>query len=129
MDHDANLMKRLRLAIGSLLGGRCRRLRRVGSKTAPPAGSACRALCVHDRHGSNHHRPNAKRNLPDGVRTLPEWTLDAGYSTMNLEILPESFGTKEVDKRDWNFASAEEDSDSANPLEQRKQEKKPKKQP
>jgi arylsulfatase A-like enzyme len=53
--------------------------------------------------GAHQHRTPAKKPLPDGVHTLPEWMRAAGYFTGNLRTLPQSFGFSGAGKTDWNF--------------------------
>jgi len=55
-------------------------------------------------HNHRSHRDDGYR-LPPGVRLISDWMRDAGYFTLNIRRLPESFGFSGTGKTDWNFHS------------------------
>jgi N-sulfoglucosamine sulfohydrolase len=86
--------------------------------TTAPVCSAARSAFMTGMYqttiGAHQHRTPDKKPLPEGVRPLPNWMRDAGYSTANLETLPEAFGFKGTGKTDWNFTAPGTSFDSDN---------------
>ncbi len=54
-------------------------------------------------HNHRSHRV-APRDLPDGVRLLSQWMMDAGYFTANITIMLKGVAVRGTGKTDWNFA-------------------------
>lgn len=53
-------------------------------------------------HNHRSHRDDGYR-LPDGVRLGTDWFHDAGYTTANIRVFPETVGFRGSGKTDWNF--------------------------
>jgi len=62
-------------------------------------------------HNHRSHRDDGYR-LPPGVRLISDWMRDAGYFTLNISRLPQSFGFAGTGKTDWNFSDNGQPFDS-----------------
>lgn len=86
--------------------------------TTAPVCSASRSAFMTGMYqttiGAHNHRSHRDDGyqLPAGVQLLTQWMHDAGYYTLNLRALPESFAFRGRGKTDWNFTPPEHSFDS-----------------